>query len=117
MEVKSSPEPRQSVDESKPLQQAKTLLDTILGPQSSSLVTREWKPVPDHQGRTHYRLSLRDLTGEVSTDFAPDELENPLYMRVSLYRLWGDLLKIRSDQQHQRVQTLIGQMTSDLEGY
>ena len=61
MEVKSSPEPRQSVDESKPLQQAKTLLDTILGPQSSSLVTREWKPVPDHQGRTHYRI--RSKTG------------------------------------------------------
>lgn len=89
------------------LEQASTLLAEILGPQSSSLVRAEWTRVQDHRGRTLYRLTVRDHTSEVSTDFAPDELDNPLHMRFRLYRLWGDLLQIRNNLQHQQVQILI----------
>ena len=63
-----------------------------------------------HQGRTLYRLTIRDFTGEVSTDFAPDELQNPLHMRVRLYRLWGDLLQVRNNQQHQEVMIISSQI-------
>jgi hypothetical protein len=63
------------------------------------------------------RLTIRDVTGEAFTDFADDELQNPLHMKVRLYRLWGDLLQVRNNQQHQQVQIISGQMTASPEGY
>ena len=113
MEVQYSPEARQWADGLTLLEQASTLLAKILGPQSSQLVKAEWSRVQDSQGRTVYRLTLRDSTGEVSTDFALDELQNPLHMRFRLPRLWGDLLQVRLDRQHQQVQILMGQISPD----
>lgn len=94
------------------LEQASTLLAAILGPQSSQVVKAKWNRVQDHQGRTLDRLTIWDFTGEVSTDFAPNELQNPLHMRFRLARLWGDLLEVRNNQQHQQVQILSGQITT-----
>jgi hypothetical protein len=116
MDVQYSPEARQWADGLTLVERASTLLAEILGPQSSQLVKAEWNRVQDHQGRTLYRLTLRDYTGEVSTDFAPDELQNPLHMRVRLYRLWGDLLQVRNNLQHQHVQIISGQITTGSEG-
>jgi hypothetical protein len=112
MEVQYSPEAQRWADGLTLLEQASTLLSDILGPQSSQLVKAEWNRVQDHQGRKLYRLTIRDFTGEVFTDFAPDELQNPLHMRVRLYRLWGDLLQVRNNQQHQQVQIISGQITA-----
>jgi hypothetical protein len=113
MEVHYSPEVRQWADGVKLVEQASSLLADILGPQSSQLVKAAWNRVQDRQGRTLYRLTIRDFTGEVSTDFSPDELQNPLHMRFRLYRLWGDLLEVRNNQEHQQVQIISGQITSD----
>lgn len=112
MDVQYSLEARQGAVGLTLLEQASNLLAAILGPQSSQLVKAEWNCVQDHQGRTVYRLTIRDFTGEVYTDFAPDELQNPLHLRVRLYRLWGDLLQVRNNQQHQQVQILSGQVTT-----
>jgi hypothetical protein len=111
MDVQYSPESRRS-PEAALLEQASTLLADILGPQSSQLVKAEWTRVQDHQGRTLYRLTIRDHTGEASTDFAPDELQNRLHMGFRLYRLWGDLLQIRNNLLHQQVQILSGEITT-----
>ncbi len=117
MDVKYSPESQQWSEGLKLLEQASTLLAEILGPQSSQLVKAEWNRVQDPQGRALYRLTIRDFTGEVSTDFAPDELQNPLHMRVRLYRLWGNLLQVRNNQQHQQVQIISAQITAGSEGH
>ena len=117
MDVHYSSEARQCPEELTLLEQAAALLTDILGPQSSEHVKAEWHRLQDHKGRTLYRLTIRDFTGQVSTDFAPDELQNPLHMRVRLYRLWGDLLQVRNNQQHQQVQIISGQITSGQEGH
>ncbi len=117
MDVQYSPDARQSADGLTLLEQASTLLADILGPQSSQLVTAEWNRVQDHQGRTLYRLTIRDFTGAVSTDFAPDDLQNRLHMKVRLSRLWGDLLQVRNNQQHEQVQIISGQITTGQEGH
>ena len=111
MDVQHSPEARQSAD-ALLLEQTSALLAEVLGPQSSRVVRAEWNCVQDHKGRTLYRLTIKDFAGEVSTDFSPDELRNPLHMRVRLYRLWGDLLQVRNDQEHQQVQEIIGQLST-----
>ncbi len=112
MEVYYSPEARQWAKGWTLLEQATARLANILGPQSSQLVKAEWDRVPDRQGRPLYRLTIRDFTGEAATDFTPDELQNPLHMQVRLSRLWGDLLQIRNNQQHQLVQTLSAQLAT-----
>ncbi len=115
MDVQYSPEVRQWTEGWTLLQQASTRLAGIVGPESSPLVKAEWTRVQDPEGQALYRLTMRDLTGEVSTDFTPDELKNLLHMRFRLPRLWGDLLKIRNDHQHQQVQILLDQLTTDAE--
>jgi hypothetical protein len=111
MDVQYSPDTRQS-PEAALLEQASTLLTDILGPQSSQLVKAKWNRVQDPQGRPIYRLTIRDFTGEVFTDFSPDELQNSLHMRFRMYRLWGDLLQVRNNLQHQQVQSLSSEITT-----
>jgi hypothetical protein len=97
------------------IQQATRRLEEILGP-SAALVSVEWECVVDKTGRSLYRLTLQDVTGPVSTEFAPEELMNPMHMHVRLYRLWGDLLQKQSDEQHKLVQTITGQINGGQEG-
>src|SRR5437899_12002625 len=103
MDVRYSPRAQQLSEGFVDLEQATKLLKDILGPQSQELVKAEWDCVQDNRDRTLCRLTIRDATGEASTDFTPDELRYPLHMRVRLYRLWGDLLQVRSNRQHQQV--------------
>lgn len=116
MDVQYSPEARQGADVLTLLEQASTLLPQILGPQSSQIVKAEWDRVQDHKGRTVYRLTIGDITGKVFTDFTPADLQNPMHLKYRLYRLWGDLLQIRNDQQHQKVLLLMGQGATESEG-
>jgi hypothetical protein len=93
------------------LERASALLANVLGAHSS-LVQAEWSPVPSQGGRPLFRLTIWDSTGKVSTDFTADELGNPLHMKVRLYRLWGDLLQIRNDQQHQIVERISAELAA-----
>ncbi len=111
MDVLYSSETKQS-PEAALLEQASVLLADTLERQSSQLVKAEWTSAQDRKGRPVYRLTIRDSTGEASTDFAPDELENPLHMRFRMYRLWGDLLQVRNNLQHQQVQSLWSEITT-----
>ena len=70
MDVQYPPDARQWTDGLTLLEQASSLLNEILGPKSSHLVKAEWNRVQDQPGRTLYRLTIQDLTGKVSTDFA-----------------------------------------------
>ena len=113
MDVQYSPEARQS-PEAKLLEQASALLADILGAKSSQIENAEWTRVSDPNGRTLYRLSIRDFAGEATTDFTPDELQNPQQMKFCLYRLWGDLLQVRHNIQHQQVQNLLQNLGSGI---
>lgn len=106
MDVKYSPEIRKSAEALTLVEQASTLLAEVLGPHSSQLVKAEWNCVQDQQGRMLYCLTIRDLTGAASTDFTVDELQNLLHLRFRLYRLWGDLLQVRNNLQHEEVESL-----------
>jgi hypothetical protein len=94
------------------LQQANNRLRDVLGP-SGDLVTATWDRELDQRDRVYYALTVQDFTGAVSTKFAPDELRNADHLQVRLYRLWGDLLQVRSDEQHRKVQQLVGDLKED----
>jgi hypothetical protein len=117
MDVKYSPEVRQWADGLQLLEQASTNLADMVGARESNPLKAEWNSVQDRQGRTLYRLTIRDSTDEVSTDFAPDELRNSLHMRVRLPRLWGDLLQLRNDRQHEKVRIISGLIAKAAEGH
>ncbi|MHB1425769.1 MAG: hypothetical protein ACYC3I_21590 [Gemmataceae bacterium] len=115
MDVQYPPELR-APPEMALLEQASTHLSDILGPQSSQRVKAAWTRLQDHKGRIFYRLTLQDdFAGKASTDFTPDELQNPLHMRFRLYRLWGDLLQVRNDIQHRKVESLSNEIATDQE--
>ena len=68
-------------------------------------VSEDWSMENDPQGRPLISLDLSDYIGRVKTQFAPDELGDPSELRRRLYRIWGDLLEIRS---HKLLENLIG---------
>jgi hypothetical protein len=84
------------------LQSTTTHLEEVLGPSADS-VTAEWDRAEDAQGRPVVTLRLSDWTGSVTAVFAPNELQSLSHMRARLYRLWGDLLQIRSTKQLQEL--------------
>jgi hypothetical protein len=88
------------------LQQATKRLEEVLG-ESAGLVSAEWDRSQDTRRRILYTLKLSDFTGQVSANFAPDELESPSHMRFCLLGLWGDLLQKRSDEQVKKLQQLV----------
>lgn len=106
MDVQYSTELQQSAKELALVEQASAVLSDVLGPHSSQHVKAEWNRMQDQQGRMLYNLTIQDSVGKVSTDFAPDELVNPLHIRYRMYRLWGDLLQVRNNRQHEEVERL-----------
>ena len=116
VDIQYSPEVRQWAEGSTLIEQASTLLVHAVGPKRSQQVSGEWIKVRDHLGQTLYRLTIRDSTGEASTDFAPSELRNPLQMKYRIYTLWDDVLKIHSDLQHERVLRLSSELAASPEG-
>lgn len=92
MNTTYSEDVRQRPEDYQLLQQATDELEEILG-DSATEATAEWSCREDREGRLIYSLTLRDFTGEMSRQFAPDELRSPNLMRFGLYRIWGDLLQ------------------------
>jgi len=116
MDVQYSPEVREWAEGAPLLEQASELLAVAVGPKRAEQVKGEWTRVRDTRGQMAYRLTIRDSAGEASKDFTPAELRNPLQVRVRIYGLWDDLLKIHSDLQHERVQMLMQQFMISQEG-
>ena len=117
MDVQYSPEVLQWTEGLPLLEEASELLAVAMGPKHTPLVKAAWTRSQDLRGQTRYRLAIHDSKGEASTDFTPAELRNPVYVHISINRLWGDLLKIHSDLQHQHVQMLFEQFSMAQEGH
>ena len=113
MNVQYSPATERSTAKLPLLKQISAQLAGIVRSWSMSVVAAEWDRVSDPAGQELYRLSLFDSVGRVATDFTADELDYPLYVRVSLYRLWGDLIQIHSDLQHERVEQAFSQFVPE----
>jgi hypothetical protein len=84
-------------------QQRSAQLEELLG-QSAPLVSAEWDRSEDAEGQPVVTLRLWDFTGSVTTVFDPKELESSAQMNQRLYRLWGDLLQVRSQEQLKELQ-------------
>ena len=110
MEVKYSPEVRLGTTAFGLLAQATTTLRNVPQLKETKTVEAGWDAVQDDEGRTLYRLTLKDFTGAVFTDFSPDELKIPMHLHFRIHRLWGELLQIRSEQLHQETKVLLAQM-------
>lgn len=80
------------------VERANGILNEVLGDSQRS-VSVEWGQAEDGQGRPVMVLKISDFMGTVTATFAPDELEKPAQFATRLYRLWGDLLKIRTMKQ------------------
>ncbi len=90
-------------DEAYPLLQKTTArLEEVLG-RSVNLVKAEWDREADSKGQAVYTLRLSEWAGTVSASFTPDELQSNNHLLIRLYRLWGELLKIRSHKQLQEM--------------
>lgn len=80
------------------VRKATDLLAEAIGGVTGGLEAN-WDLVTDSRGRALYRLKLRDWSGEVTADFAPDELSNESQIQRRVYRVWGDLLQVRARRQ------------------
>lgn len=87
-------------------EKATAYLDTILG-EWRELVSATWDLTRDEQGRPRVTLNLRDEISDKTITFSEFEMGIDEYVRAVLNRLWGDLLKVRSDLQHQKVLDLV----------
>ncbi len=74
------------------------VLRGVLG-QSAGLVKEKWSLEVDARDRELIVLKIWDWTGAVEYKFAPQELDNFSHLERRLYRLWGDLLQVRSHVQ------------------
>ncbi len=112
MKVAYSPKARQRGDDLALLEQATNCLQEVVEPAAEQ-AWAEWDSAEDERGRHVYTLTLHDETREVRGRFSPSELGIPSYVRAALHRLWGGILKLRSDEQHQKVLELVRQLGED----
>lgn len=77
---------------------------------SSSLLRLRWDKASDDRGRPLVRMTLEDWTGKVDTYFAPDDLTSEESLRGRFYKVYGDLLQIRS---HKQLEELLATTPSD----
>jgi hypothetical protein len=91
------------------LQQATAQLEEVIGAPAAR-VRAEWDRIEDERARPLYTLRISDWTGSAQTRFAPEELTFPAHTRTRLHRLWGDLLQVRSDAQHRKVEELVKEL-------
>jgi hypothetical protein len=73
------------------------VLSETLG-QSAELVQANWDVPEDTKGRRLLTVELKDWTGSVTASLEPDEVKSDHHLRYRLYRLWGDLLRDRSNK-------------------
>ena len=97
------------------LKQATQYLEEVIGPAAAT-AKAEWDRTTNDKGHKLYTLRLSDWTGSVTASFTPEELKFLPYLRIRLYRLWGDLLQVRSDVQHRKVQKLVQELGQEAEG-
>jgi hypothetical protein len=90
------------------LQQATNRLEEAVG-QSPEHVTVQWDRFEDDKGRSLYTLQLKDYSGEVTRKFSIDELQSPERTSFRIYRLWGDLLQLRTEKQ---LEALVGRRSN-----
>jgi hypothetical protein len=90
-------------------EQATAQLEMIPG-SFAHLVSAEWDLEEDERGRRRISLRLWDPNAEVRSSAAPEALKDSLYLNLWVNGVWGDLLAVRSDQQHRRVMELIAEM-------
>lgn len=88
------------------IQQASKRLEEVLGSHSAE-VKAEWDRIEDQTGRILYTLRISDWIGSVEVQLDLNDLTIPSVLRIRLYRLWGDLLKFRSDEQRRKVHALV----------
>jgi hypothetical protein len=80
------------------VESATQVLGQAIG-HSASLTKIRWDKDLDEQRRAVLRLNLADWTGKVEALFSPEELVDEDKLRARFYKLYGDLLQIRSHKQ------------------
>lgn len=91
------------------VQRATSILESVIG-ESIELPQVEWSLERDDHGCPLIRLLLSDSYGQVVGHFRPDELTTPLPLKLRLLDLWGNLLKIRSHKQLNRLRSSIDEL-------
>jgi hypothetical protein len=66
--------------------------------KSSGTVSASWSVVGYERERPVVRLTISDSAGSADAVLAADQLGDSREVRSRLLRLWGDLLRIRSDR-------------------
>ena len=92
------------------VQKANKVLGEELG-RSKGFVAADWKLLRDGQDGPSLELTLTDLftRSQVAERFAPDEFRSEAHLGGRLHRMWGDLLRARSEGQIKRLEELIGE--------
>jgi len=80
------------------VENAMHVLEQAVG-DSSRLLRVQWEKTTDDKNRPLVRVRLKDWTGEVEGYFAPQDLTSDDTLRGRFYKLYGDLLQIRSHKQ------------------
>ena len=80
------------------VREATRMLERQWGPESDSDwgTSADWKVSKDWKQSPLLDLTVSDRTGAVTYRFLPEELSDGQHMEKRLYRLRGDLLRVRS---------------------
>jgi len=98
------------------LQAVRAILADIAGEKLNS-VSLSWEVVRTPDQGWFCQLIVKDSLSKstVVTGFSSQELKdlNSLALRLQLIRLWGDLLELRTREQHKKVDELVGSLTEE----
>lgn len=89
------------------------LQDILAASQFASETSAEWDRAEGEGKNPLVTLHLRDSLSETTASFPPWHLQDDRIVRSSLNRMWGDLLKVQSDVQHQKVVRLVEALEGD----
>ncbi len=101
MQVTYSEKARESREGYALLQRATERLEEIVR-RSLDPVTAEWDRTQD-DGEPLYTLRLADWSGSATVDFRPKDLGDSGRLDNRLYRVWDELLEIRSHKLLERL--------------
>jgi hypothetical protein len=80
------------------LHKANEMLRDIIGPSREENVLVDWQAGADNH-KPHLRLKVARPPDQVETKIAVDDLKDEEKLWMTLVRLWGDVLEIRSHRQ------------------
>ena|SRR5581483_7502385 len=87
------------------VERATQVLEETIGPTARH-VDADWSLTQDSSGRRLIKLLLSDFTGaRTESRFEPAEFHRPGHLPAKLYKIWGDLLQVRS---HKQLEVLSG---------